>query len=56
MPLTYLNQQRWIDFEPVVKKKKGRDPELIKLDNDSKQRAKPSPEIREKLAELRQKI
>ena len=53
MPLTYLSQQRWVDFEHVVKKKKGRDPELIKMDNDAKQRVLPSPEIRERLAAMK---
>lgn len=34
-PLVYLNQQRWVDWEPVaIKVKPERDPELDKLDRD----------------------
>jgi len=55
-PLVYLNQQRWIDWEPIeIKVKPERHSELDKLDNDAKQRAMPSLETLAKIAQLRQR-
>ena len=52
-PLTYLNQQRWDGWEPVaVPTRPAIDPALAKLAKDAAMAAKPSPEVRAKMAQL----
>lgn len=52
-PLTYLNQQRWDGWEPVaVPTRPAIDPALAKLTQDAAMAAKPSPEVRAKMAQL----
>lgn len=51
--LTYLNQQRWLDWEPVqAPARPAIDPALAKLAQDAAMAAKPSAEVRAKMAEL----
>lgn len=50
-PLTYLNQQRWVDWEPPVKREA---PKLVKMAADN---PAPVPEhVREMLAKMRRKL
>lgn len=57
LPTTLLRRQGWIDWEPIeVKAKPERDPELEKIDNDTKMAVKPSAEILAKLAAIRMKV
>lgn len=52
-PLTYLNQQRWIDWEPVAVVAKPKIcPALQKTYDDDKKAVKPSTEIRARLKQL----
>ena len=52
-PLVYLNQQRWDGWEPVaVPTRPAIDPALAKLTKDAAMAAKPSAEIRAKMAQL----
>ena len=52
-PLVYLNQQRWDGWEPVqAPEKPAIDPALAKLERDAAMAAKPSAEVRAKMAEL----
>ena len=52
-PLTYLNQQRWDGWEPVqAPEKPAIDPALAKLTQDAAMAAKPSAEVRAKMAQL----
>ena len=54
-PLVYLNQQRWSEWEAVtVPDKTARHPELIKLDNDSKNRAPMPQSVRDLLQKTKQ--
>lgn len=53
MCLTYLNQQRWIDWEPVAVVAKPKIcPALQKTYDDDKKAVKPSSEIRARLKQL----
>jgi hypothetical protein len=54
MPLTYLNQQRWVDWVPCEPPKRPViDPALEKLNRDAKQAAPMPAHVRERLAQLR---
>lgn len=53
MPCTYLNQQRWIDWEPEPERKTQ--PDALAVIKAHKGAA-PSAEVRQKLAELRRVI
>lgn len=53
MPITYLNKQRWDGAEITMPKSQEIDPALAKIKQDDLFAAKPSAEIRAKLAQLR---
>lgn len=53
MPATYLNQQRWLDWQPAPERPKQ--PDALTVIKAHKGAA-PTPEIRAKLAELRRVI
>ena len=56
-PLVYLNQQRWADWNAAeVVRKPERDPELVKLDADKKNRAAPSLETLAAIAKIKQGV
>jgi hypothetical protein len=49
--MTYLNQQRWLDYEPEAPKPKQKSA-LEKILEDDRLAVKPSAEIRDKLKQL----
>ena len=55
-PLVYLNQQRWDGAEIPEIKHNGRDPALVKLDQDRNNSAPMPEEVRVKLQQLRSKL
>lgn len=52
--LTYLNQQRWLDWiPPIVTLKPKEDPALAKIKANDRLAVRPSEEIRKRMKELR---
>lgn len=59
MPITYLNQQRWdgADIEVVIEKPKAYiDPAVMAVIEQSAKAVKPSDEIRQRLAAIRNRV